>query len=170
MKIQTRGPITVFVLAFLVWLALTARSGIQEILIGVVVALLVTLIAGRFAFAEGPPAARGLVRRLAGAFLYFWKFLWEMIKANVHVASIVLRPGCPIKPGIVKIKTGLSRDIALTILGNSITLTPGTFTVDIDPENRVLYIHCIEVKSTDLEENTKIIGQRFEALLTEVFE
>ncbi len=170
MKIQTRARITVFVLAFLVWLALTAKGGVQELVSGFVVALLVTLIAGRFAFAEGPPAARGLVRRLAVAFLYFWKFLWEMIKANVHVASIVLRPGCPIKPGIVKIKTGLRRDVALTILGNSITLTPGTFTVDIDPENRVLYIHCIEVSSTDLEENTKIIGQRFEALLTEVFE
>ncbi len=170
MKIQTRARITVFVLAFLVWLALTAKGGVQELVSGFVVALLVTLIAGRFAFAEGPPAARGLVRRLAVAFLYFWKFLWEMIKANVHVASIVLRPGCPIKPGIVKIKTGLRRDVALTILGNSITLTPGTFTVDIDPENRVLYIHCIEVGSTDLEENTKIIGQRFEALLTEVFE
>jgi multicomponent Na+:H+ antiporter subunit E len=93
-----------------------------------------------------------------------------MVKANVHVASIVLRPTCPIRPGIVKIKTGLTRDVALAILGNSITLTPGTFTVDIDTERKELYIHCIEVKSTDLEENTKAIGQRFEALLTEVFE
>jgi multicomponent Na+:H+ antiporter subunit E len=170
MKIQTRARITVFVLAFLLWLALTAKGGAQELVSGAVVALLATLIAGRFAFAEGPRATRGLLRRGASAFLYFWKFLWEMIKANFHVASIVLRPTCPVKPGIVKIKTGLHRDVALTILGNSITLTPGTFTVDVDPEKKELYIHCIEVKSTDLEENTKIIGQRFEALLTEVFE
>jgi multicomponent Na+:H+ antiporter subunit E len=161
---------TVFVLAFLVWLALTAKGGVQEIVSGLAVAALVAFIAGRFAFAETAPPKKGLLRRLAGAFLYFWKFLWEMVKANVHVASIVLRPTCPIRPGIVKIKTGLTRDVALAILGNSITLTPGTFTVDIDTERKELYIHCIEVKSTDLEENTKTIGQRFEALLTEVFE
>lgn len=170
MTLQTRARITVFVLAFLVWLALTAKGGIQEIVSGGVVAALVALIAGRFAFAETPPAKKGIFRRLAGAFLYFWKFLWEMTKANFHVASIVLRPTCPVKPGIVKIKTGLTRDVALTILGNSITLTPGTFTVDVNPETKELYIHCIEVKSTDLAENTKTIGQRFEALLTEVFE
>ncbi len=170
MTLRTRARVTVFILAFLVWLALTAKGGIQEIVSGLVVAILVSLVGGRFVFAEPPPAKRGLVRRLWKAFLYIWRFLWEMIKANVHVASIVLRPTCPVKPGIVKIRTGLTRDVALTILANSISLTPGTFTVDVDPEKKELYIHCIEVKSTDLEENTKAIGQRFEPLLTEVFE
>jgi multicomponent Na+:H+ antiporter subunit E len=93
-----------------------------------------------------------------------------MIKANVHVASIVLHPLCPIKPGIVKIRTRLTRDVAITVLGNSITLTPGTFTVDVNPEKKELYIHCIEVRSLDLEENSRIIGAKFESLLREVFE
>jgi multicomponent Na+:H+ antiporter subunit E len=104
------------------------------------------------------------------ALAYLFVFLWEMLKANIHVALIVLRPGKPIKPGIVKIKTGLKNETALTILANSITLTPGTFTVDIRPDRGELYIHCITVASFDLETNTAAIGGRFERILKEVFE
>lgn len=171
MKPQTRSRLLIFILSFLAWLALTAGAGLQEILTGFVVAALVSFIAGRFAFGEAAAGRKnGLLRRLSFAVLYFFKFLYEMIKANVHVALIVIHPLCPIKPGIVKIKTGLTQDVALTFLGNSITLTPGTFTVDIDPEAKELFIHCIEVASTDLEENTRRIGARFESLLSEVFE
>jgi multicomponent Na+:H+ antiporter subunit E len=93
-----------------------------------------------------------------------------MIKANLHVAYIVLHPKLPIKPGIVKIKTKLTKDSAITVLTNSITLTPGTLTVDVNPESKDLYVHWITVASKDVEINTKLIGGRFEKLLMEVFE
>jgi len=169
MKLETRGRITVFILAFLVWMALT-MGGLQEAAAGLVVAAVVAAVSGRFLFVPGAPARRKIPSRVLFAFRYFFVFLWEMIKANVHVASIVLHPLCPIKPGIVKIRTRLTRDAAITVLGNSITLTPGTFTVDVNPEKKELYIHCIEVRSLDLEENSRIIGAKFEALLREVFE
>ncbi len=167
MKKQTQGRILVFALAFLVWLGLTAGGGAQEVVAGAIVAFIVALVAGRFV--TGFPR-RGFPRRVGFAVLYVFRFLWEMIKANVHVASIVLHPLCPIKPGIVKIRTGLTKDIAMTILANSITLTPGTFTVDIDPQAGELYIHCITVDGTDVDENTKRIGAKFERILKEVFE
>jgi multicomponent Na+:H+ antiporter subunit E len=58
----------------------------------------------------------------------------------------------------------------MTVLANSITLTPGTFTVDINPEAGELYIHCITVKGTDIGENTRRISGKFERILKEVFE
>jgi multicomponent Na+:H+ antiporter subunit E len=76
----------------------------------------------------------------------------------------------PIKPGIVKIKTKLTKDSAITVLANSITLTPGTLTVDINEDKKELYIHWIKVSSTDINETTKEIGEKFEKTLTEVFE
>lgn len=167
MKIQTQSRILVFALAFLAWLGLTAGGGIQEIAAGIVVAFVVALAAGRFL--SGFPR-RGLLRRTGFAVIYFFRFIWEMVKANVHVAMIVLDPSCPIKPGIVKIRTALTKDTAVTILTNSITLTPGTLTVDIDPEAGELYIHCITVDGTAIEENTRRIGGRFERILKEVFE
>jgi len=101
---------------------------------------------------------------------YLFKFTWELIKANFNVAYIVIHPLLPIKPGIVKVKTKLKRDSALTMLANSITLTPGTLTVDIDVDNQILYVHWIYVKFTDIEQTTKDIGGRFEKLLEEIFE
>ncbi|MFH1063737.1 MAG: Na+/H+ antiporter subunit E [Candidatus Woesearchaeota archaeon] len=77
----------------------------------------------------------------------FGPFLFYMAKANIDVAYRVITGR--INPGIVKIKTGLVTDIGITMLANSITLTPGTLTVDIDPKTNDLYIHWINVKRDD---------------------
>ncbi len=168
MTITKRSRIIVFSLSFLVWVALTSISDWQEVILGLIVALVVSLLAGQFLITT--EKSKHPVRRLFLAIIYFFKFLWEMIKANLHVAYIVINPALPIRPGIVKIKTNLTKDSALTVLTNSITLTPGTLTVDINPESREIYIHCIEVTSTDVGENTREIGGRFEGLIAEVFE
>lgn len=161
----------IFLVTFLIWLALTAGGGWQEIAAGFIMAVTASLIAGRFRRAAAPKVdLKRWPRRFAYSLLYIVKFVWEMIKANVNVAAIVLHPKRPIKPGIIKIRTGLKTDAALTILANSITLTPGTFTVDIDPAGQELYIHCLTVRSEDTGQNTRDIGLRFERLIKEVFE
>jgi multicomponent Na+:H+ antiporter subunit E len=161
----------IFLVTFLIWLALTAGGGWQEIVAGLVMALAASLIARRFRRSAAPKADfKHWPRRFVFSLLFFFKFVWEMIKANLNVAAIVLHPKRPIKPGIIKIRTGLKTDAALTTLANSITLTPGTFTVDINPAKQELYIHCLTVKSHDTEQNTRDIGLKFERLIKEVFE
>ena len=100
--------------------------------------------------------------------IYIPVLVWECIKANFDVAYRVIHPGLPINPGIVRVKTNLKTAIAKAILANSITMTPGTLTVDIASDN--LYIHWINVKSLDTDQATKRIVSRFEKLLTKVFE
>jgi len=158
----------VFILSFLVWLALTDITDLQEVIAGLIVALIISLMAGTFLVTtvkSGHPVQRFLM-----GIAYLFKFVWEMIKANLHVALIVINPTLPIKPGIVKIKSSLTKDSSLTVLTNSITLTPGTLTVDINPETHEIYIHCIEVETTDVKQNTRNIAGRFEKLIREVFE
>ena len=70
-------------------------------------------------------------------------------------------------PGIVVIKTELSQDVAKVLLANSITLTPGTFTLDIIGDT--LLVHWIDVKSEDTAEATRLIAGRFEKHLKAVF-
>ena len=82
----------------------------------------------------------------------------------------MLHPRLPINPGIVKIKTSLKSDTALTFLANSITLTPGTMSVDIDTERGVLYVHWINVRAEDIESATKLIAERFEKILRKIFD
>ena len=163
-----RSQVTVFVLAFLVWLALTGTSQLQEVIVGVIVSIIVSLLSGHFLITS--KKKNPLIKRAYYGVIYLFKFLWEMLKANLHVAYIVLHPNLPVKPGIIKIHTNLKKDTSLTMLSNSITLTPGTLTVDINPDKQDLYIHWIDVKSTDMNENTKNVAGRFEPLLAEVFE
>ncbi len=65
----------------------------------------------------------------------------EIIKANIDVARIVLHPRLPIEPSIVKFKTTLKGDTAKVSLANSITLTPGTITMDIIGDT--FYVHAL---------------------------
>jgi multicomponent Na+:H+ antiporter subunit E len=168
MQIKTKSRIVVFVFASLVWFALTDIMSIQEVVAGLVIALMITFLAGHFLIAN--QTSRGVLRRVLFFIIYIFRFLWEMIKANLSVAYLVIHPMLPIKPGIVKIKTKLSKDSALTVLANSITLTPGTMTVDLNEDTKELYIHWIYVKEVQEEKATKEISQNFERILTEIFE
>ncbi|RJP66222.1 MAG: cation:proton antiporter [Ignavibacteriales bacterium] len=171
MKLETKSKLIVFVLSFLVWIALTSAWDIQEVLAGLVLSFVVSSLAGSFLITT--VKKRKFLPRILAFIKYLFVFMWEMIKANFHVAYIVLHPMLPIKPGIVKIKTSLTKDSALTILADSITLTPGTMSVDINPEAGEIYIHWIDIVSKnpeDVDENTKNISVVFEKILMEVFE
>jgi multicomponent Na+:H+ antiporter subunit E len=78
---------------------------------------------------------------------YLFPFFLAMAKANFDVAYRVITG--KIKPGIVKIKTNLETDLGLTVLANSITLTPGTLSVDVDEKTNDLYVHWIYVKNKE---------------------
>ena len=103
------------------------------------------------------------------ALYYIPVFFYYMLKANLDVVYRVVHPLMPIHPGIVKVKTKLQSDAARTLLANSITLTPGTMTVDITDDG-YLYIHWINVKDTEVEKATADIVFHFEPFLEKIFE
>lgn len=140
------------VAAFIIYLLLTMESGsiglwsLEELIVGAVLALAVGLIGGRV-LGKGEADYKKLLspRRWALFLVYLiGPFFLAMARANLDVAYRVITG--KIKPGIVKISPGLKSDLAATLLGNSITLTPGTLTVDIDRENN-FYIHWINVRN-----------------------
>ena len=83
------------------------------------------------------------------------------------MARIVLSPSLPINPGIVKFKSKLPTDYAKMVLANSITLTPGTLSIDIIDDT--FYIHWINVKTTNPEEAFTEIAETFEKILLKIF-
>lgn len=155
-----------FVLAIVVWLLLTWSLERFNILIGILLSLLVTFKFGEI-FTYHPRRFTNPVRYL-WLFYYLLVFFWEMIKANVDVAYRVLHPKMPINPGLVKIRTGLTSEMGRAFLANSITLTPGTTTVDIRGDE--IYIHWIDVKTTDIEEATRLISKKYETIIARIFE
>ncbi|MCF8297634.1 MAG: Na+/H+ antiporter subunit E [Saprospiraceae bacterium] len=100
--------------------------------------------------------------------IYIAVFLAELIKSNLDVAYRVISPSLPINPGIVEVKTKLKSKMARMLLANSITLTPGTLTVDIIDDT--LFIHWIDVKSDDIELATKEIVSKFEKYLSKIYD
>jgi multicomponent Na+:H+ antiporter subunit E len=158
--------IVYFLFASGLWLLLTWTVFYQTLIAGVIVVLLTTLIFGNY-FTGSP-------KKFLQPLRYFWVlvyipvFFYFMLRANLDVAFRALHPKLPINPGIVKIRTTLKTDVAKTFLANSITLTPGTMTVEIDGD--YLYIHWIYVETTDIEQASKAICRPFEPYLRRIFE
>jgi len=164
-----KSKIVLFVVAFVAWCLLNWKPDEQHLIVGVFVSFLVAMMTGDL-FIQRPHVLKHPLRYWYFFVHYIPNFLWECFKANIDVAYRVIHPELPINPGIVKVKTSLKSDTALTFLANSITLTPGTLTVDIDRDEGVLYIHWIDVKAKDVESATKIIVERFERILEKIFD
>ena len=80
-------------------------------------------------------------------FAYWPWLLWEIAKANVDVARVILRRDMPIAPAILDIEGSQKSELGLVIYGNSITLTPGTVTVDL--EGKRLQVHALTRTAAD---------------------
>jgi multicomponent Na+:H+ antiporter subunit E len=161
-----------FVLAFVVWMLLTwpfvdGKIDLQVVIAGFIASVIVAIL-----FHEILPKEHHLFIspvRIFWLLVYIPVFFYYVMKANLDVVYRALHPKMPIKPGIVKIKTTLKTESGITALANSITLTPGTLTMDLTDDG-FLYIHWIYVKSDDIEQATKHIAQRFEWFLKKIFE
>ncbi len=76
-------------------------------------------------------------------------FLSELIKANLRVAKIVLTPRPRIHPGVIAVPLDLETDVEITLLTNLLTLTPGTLSLDVSTDQRMLYVHTIDYSDAD---------------------
>lgn len=98
------------------------------------------------------------------AFIFF--FIYELIKANLQVAYEVLTPHYNMSPGIVKVPLDAETDIEITFLANLISLTPGTLSIDVSDNKKVLYVHSMYIK--DRESFIAGIKNGFEKRILEI--
>jgi len=164
-KYTIRNFLYLFIFLIMIWLALTSTFHWQELTAGIVISFILSVILSKIYFKIGLPPVT--ISRILVFLLYIIVLFKEIIRANIDVAYRVIHPKMPIKPGIVVIKTSLKQDITKMILANSITLTPGTFTLDIIDDT--LLIHWINVKTENTEQATRMIGERFEKYLRKIF-
>jgi multicomponent Na+:H+ antiporter subunit E len=135
-----------FVLLFGFWLLLSGRLDMLHLGFGLACSFLVALVSHDLLM----KSSRGSLSRLR-ALIRLIPFLgwlvYQIILANIQVARIVINPKMPIRPGIVRFRSRLTGDVAQTTLANSITLTPGTMTLDIVGSD--YYIHCLAIKDEE---------------------
>jgi multicomponent Na+:H+ antiporter subunit E len=162
---KIKNQLAIFFVLMIVWVLINNSLDLEILGVGFILSLSLAFIFGRrtdvldeFKFTPKAFFYTGV---------YLLVFFWDLVKSNIHVALIVLKPSLPINPGIVKTKTVLKSKMARMILTNSITLTPGTLTVDI--EDDILYIHWINVESEDIDIATEKIVKKFEKILVKIY-
>jgi len=143
------------------WILLNGSLALDVLVVGLIAAFVIT-----FLFRNGLVLIsefRATPRAMLAALGYVFFFAKELVKSNLSLARIVLAPTLPLNPGIVKVRTRLKSRMGRLLLANSITLTPGTLTVDLDGE--WLYIHWVTVESADIDAATAAIVAGFEGYL-----
>ena len=153
--------LSTFLVCFAFWLLLTFKVSTQELIAGAVVSLLAALFAGRFFVHEKAGWFFNPVKLFIGLFYWIFVFPIELIKANCSMAGMVLGGCKKVNPGIVKIPVDLKSDYGRAALANSITLTPGTITMEIaeEGEQTYYYVHWINAESDGAEAGEAIKGR-----------
>ncbi len=143
--VQLVSLLAVLLVSWVLW------SGIYKPLLlwlGLFSCVLSVWLAQRLGFFQHILPVRSLLRLPT----YWWWLLGEVIKSSLEVARLVLSPSLPISPTMVELTTTEASDVGKVILGNSITLSPGTVTIDVH-ENRLL-VHCLtRASALDLLQN-----------------
>jgi multicomponent Na+:H+ antiporter subunit E len=163
-----------FVMSYLLWVLLVwpfAAGGLapgasQDLVAGIFVAGLAAAVFGRV-FPKHGSRLLDPVRYFYGL-VYLLVFGWACFVANLDVAYRVLHLRMPIRPAIVKVRTSIRSDMGKFVLANSITLTPGTLSVDIVGQD--IYIHWINAVTDSPELRAELIVGRFEDLLKRMFD
>ena len=137
---QLAGTFIVLIISWLLW------SGLFKPLLiglGLFSCLLSVWLAKRTGFFRHALGFSSLIRLP----VLWWWVLKEVVKSSIEVARIVVSPSLPIQPQLVEFRTKEKADSAKVILGNSITLSPGTVTIDVDDD--LLLVHCLTKNSAD---------------------
>lgn len=163
--VKIKNWFVVFIILMLVWGLLNNTIQTSVIITGAIIALIVSSLfcSSCKVFDDIKLTPKAIVN----TFLFLGVFFIELIKSNLDVIRRVLSPSLPIKPGIVEVKTSLKSEFARMLLANSITLTPGTLTVDVKDDS--FFIHWVYVQDESIEEASKAIVNKFEKYLEVIY-
>lgn len=141
------------VLSF-VWVALTGHLDYSNFAFGYLLGFFILWIVER----NGNNKEYFL--RVPKIIIFFFRFLYDMLKANLEVAFDLVTPKLYTTPGIIAYPLSAKTDFEITMLSNVIALTPGTMVIDLSDDRKILYIHVMYLKDKmkfirELKENTE---------------
>lgn len=143
------------------WLLLANSFSAGHVVLALLLALVIPM-AVRPVFPAVPP-----IRRPGAALAYVWLVLGDIVVANLRVARLVLGPVSRLRPRIVEVPLDVRDPVVASALAATVTLTPGTVSVELDLERAVLVVHALD--APDDEAVRSEIKTRYEARLKEVF-
>ena len=143
------------------WLVLASGFSFGQVLLGGSLAIFVPILTAPFW-----PEPLTVRRPLTGLRL-FGVLLFDIVVANLTVARLVVGPLERLRSCFIEVPLDIEHDFVATILGSIVALTPGTVSIDIDRDRRVLFVHVLD--TDDPEALIRLIKSRYEAPLKETF-
>jgi multicomponent Na+:H+ antiporter subunit E len=137
------------------WLIMSGHYDLMHVSFGIFSVIIVLLInhpVRKRLFSLGEPSA-ALRQSLVRLLYYVPWLLWQIVIASLQVAYVVLHPKCPVDPAVLRFKTRLRNTSSRVILGNSITLTPGTITLEIEQEEFLVH-SLMDISSSGIIDGT----------------
>ena len=144
----------------IVWLLLNGASWGQLVL-GLILGWLIPLLT--YPYVRGHAS----IRKPLALMVYMVRLVFDIVVANLDVARRVLMPNRHLKPGWIAYPLNMSEPFPAALLASSVSLTPGTVSVEFSADNKVLYIHVLHLD--DEKALCEFIGQRYEQPLKEIF-
>ncbi|MDO4732435.1 MAG: Na+/H+ antiporter subunit E [Bacillota bacterium] len=171
-KTRFVSVIVTFFVCYLFWILINWSLNVEELIAGAVISLLVALFASRFFIHTGKMRIANPLRLFSLIWYCLVVFIEELAKANWDMAKRSFSRGPNINPGIVKVPVDVHSEYGLSMLANSITMTPGTITMDIVEEDgrNYFYIHWINVEDGRPEAAGELIKGRLEKWTRRIWE
>ena len=144
-----------------IWLLVNNTFSPGHILLGGLIATLIPILTAAF----GPEPI--LLQRPGLMFKYAVRLVLDIFTANLQVAVWILRPNQKLQPAFIEYELELRSPLAISVLANTISLTPGTVSCDLSSDQRYLLIHSLH--TTDADSLTQQIHQRYEKPLMDAF-
>lgn len=132
-----------FVALLLLWILFNGRFTIEVLIFGIFLSLALTYFTKKFLYVETKEITKHPIRNFILMVEYILILIWEIIKANILVFGVVLKKKLDFEPAIVRFKTNIKSKNLRVLLADSITLTPGTITVDLDDDGNYV-VHCLD--------------------------
>jgi len=151
------------ILLALAWAALQGEITLANLVVGYGVGYVILTL-----LAKGGVMPSTLASRTAHAVRLAGFFVWELMLANVRVAIDVLRPRTTIRPAVVAIPLDVTSDGEILLLSMLINITPGSVTIDLSDDRRMLYVHVMHM--TSAEASRREIKEGFERRVKLLFE
>ena len=147
------------ILLTFIWVAITGNFEFPNYVFGFILSFFILRLIA-------PRGKRKYYKIFPKVITFVFFFLYELIKANIQVAYEVMTPHYNMSPGIVKVPLDVETDIEITFLANLISLTPGTLSIDVSDNRKVLYVHSMYIK--DRESFIAGIKNGFEKRILEI--
>ncbi|MEJ8802395.1 Na+/H+ antiporter subunit E [Pontibacter sp. H249] len=107
-------------------------------------------------------------RKMPKALTFSAYFMKEFFAANLKIAYDILTPQYHMRPSVIALPLSVKTDFEITLLACMITLTPGTLSIDVSDDHKVLYIHALYTKGSDMNELKMYIKNGFERRILEL--